>query len=362
MQTNIGVGLIGFGMAGQFFHAPFIHNVKGFSLRKIRTANPDHIQKVKHEYPETEIVDRSESIFEDDDIQLIVIASSNTSHFELAKKALESGKNVVVDKPFTISTLEADELIVLAKEKGLLLSVYQNRRWSSDFKTLQSVIEKGLVGHVVELEMNYDRFRNELKSNAWREKNLPGSGILYDLGAHLIDEALVLFGRPKYIWADLAIQRKDAQAVDYFNIILKYSSGLRVKLGAGMLKAQPRPHYILNGEIGSYVKNSMDIQEDDLKAGKRPFNTLDWGQEPTSMHGKLVYYKEGERNELSFPSIAGDYTGFYQNIYDTLQKKAALKVQPEEARNVIRIIEMAMESNQERKEIEIKYSSHNIKY
>ncbi|PZP47372.1 MAG: oxidoreductase [Pseudopedobacter saltans] len=362
MQTNIGVGLIGFGMAGQLFHAPFIRNVNGFSLRKIRTANPEHIQKAKHEYPESEVVSTSESIFEDVDIQLVVIASANTSHFELAKKALEAGKNVVVDKPFTITTSEADELIILAKEKELLLSVYQNRRWSSDFKTLQSVVEKGLVGHIVELEMHYDRFRNQLKSNAWREKNLPGSGILYDLGAHLIDEALVLFGRPKYIWADLAIQRKDAQTIDYFNIILKYSSGLRVKLGAGMLKAQPRPHYILNGDIGSYVKSSMDIQEEHLKAGKRPTDTLDWGQEFASMYGKLVRYENDEMNETAFPSIAGDYTGFYQNIYDTLQQKAALKVQPEEARNVIRIIEMAIESSQERKEVEIKYSSHNIKY
>ncbi|WP_447641766.1 MULTISPECIES: Gfo/Idh/MocA family oxidoreductase [Chitinophagaceae] len=362
MSMSIGVGLIGFGMAGEIFHAPFIRNVEGFSLRKIRTANPEYVQKARHEYPDVEIVDKSGSIFDDANIQLVVIATSNTSHYELAKDALVKGKNVVVDKPFAITTEEADELIVLAKEKGLLLSVYQNRRWSSDFKTLQSIVEKGLVGRVVEAEMYYDRFRNELKHNAWREKNLPGSGILYDLGAHLIDEALILFGRPKYIWADLAIQRKDAQAVDYFNIILKYSSGLRVKLGAGMLKAQPRPHYILNGEQGSYVKDSMDPQENELKAGKRPSSSIDWGKETPAMYGKLVYLQEGSLKEMQIPSISGDYTGFYQNIYDTLHKKAALKVQPEEGRNIIRIIEMAIESNEQRCEIEIQYQSNNIKY
>lgn len=265
MAIQYGVGLIGFGTAGQFFHAPFIDNVDGFTIRKIKTSDPEKIQKAKHEYPGAEVVATNESILEDNNIQLVVIATSNTSHYALAKEALEKGKNVVVDKPFTITTAEADELIVLAKEKELLLSVYQNRRWSSDFKTLRSVVEKGLVGRVVELEMYYDRFRNQLKDNAWREKNLPGSGIWYDLGAHLLDEALVLFGRPKYVWADLAAQRKDSQAIDYFNVILKYSSGLRVKLGGGMLKAQPRPHYILNGEEGAYVKNSMDIQENDLK-------------------------------------------------------------------------------------------------
>lgn len=362
MHINIGVGLIGFGMAGEFFHAPFIRNVDGFSLRKIRTANPEHIHKVRHQYPDVEVVDKSESILDDANIQLVIIATSNSSHYELAKKALLSGKNVVVDKPFTITTEEADELIVLAKEKNLLLSVYQNRRWSSDFKTLQSVIEKGLVGRVVELEIYFDRFRNQLKDNAWREKNVPGSGILYDLGAHLIDEALVLFGRPKYVWADLAMQRKDSQAVDYFNLILKYSSGLRVKLGAGMLKAIPRPHYHLNGENGSFIKNSMDPQENDLKAGKRPFNSIDWGKETVGMYGKAAYLQDGELKEMQIPSIAGNYTGFYQNIYDTLQNKAALKVQPEEARNVIRIIEMAIESNELRKEVDIKYSSNNIKY
>ena len=362
MDTKIGVGIIGFGMAGELFHAPFVSAVGGFCIRKISTANPGHIQKAKHQYPDVEIVDNSDSILENDGIHLVIIATSNTSHYGLAKKALEAGKNVVVDKPFTVTTEEADELIVLAKEQRLLLSVYQNRRWSSDFKTLQSVIEKGLVGRIVELQMHFDRFRNQLIGNAWREKNMPGSGILYDLGAHLVDEALVLFGRPKYVWADLAMQRKDSQAVDYFDVILRYSSGLRVKLGAGMLKAQPRPHYILNGEHGSYVKNSMDPQEKDLKAGKRPIDTLDWGMESVSMYGKLVYVQDGETKEMQIPSIAGDYTGFYQNIYDTLQKKAALKVQPEDARNVIRIIEMAIESNALRKEIEIKYSSNNIKY
>ncbi|MFT4203550.1 MAG: oxidoreductase [Chitinophagaceae bacterium] len=362
MDTNIGVGLIGFGMAGELFHAPFIHNVEGFSLRKIRTANPENIRKAQHQYPDAEVVGDSEFIFQDDGLQLVVIATSNTSHFELAKKALETGKNVVVDKPFTITTEEADELIALAKEKDLLLSVYQNRRWSSDFKTLQSVVEKRFVGRVVELEMHYDRFRNQLKGNAWREENLPGSGILYDLGAHLIDEALVLFGRPKYVWADLAMQRKGSQAVDYFNLILKYASGLRVKLGAGMLKAIPRPHYILNGENGSYVKSSMDIQEDDLKAGKRPIDTIDWGKEPAAFYGKLRYLQDGELKESIFPSVPGDYTGFYQNIYDTLRQKAALKVKPEEARNIIRIIELAMESNASGREVEIGYSKNDIKY
>ena len=349
-------------MAGRYFHAPFIRNVEGLNLCKIRTANPEHIHTAKHEYPDAEIVDNSKQIFEDDDIQLVVIATSNTSHFSLAKEALQHNKHVVVDKPFTISSCEAEELIVLAEEKGLLLSVYQNRRWSSDFKTLQAVIESGLVGRVVELEIYFDRFRNTLKNNAWREKDIPGSGILYDLGAHLIDQALILFGRPKSLFADLAKQRQGSEAVDYFNILLKYSSGLRVRLGAGMLKAIARPHYILNGDKGSFVKMDMDIQENDLKAGKRPVDTLDWGNEPTNMYGSLRFMDGEHWKEMKFPSIAGDYTGFYQNIYDTLQQKAVLKVQPEEARNVIRLIELAIDSHNNKQEVDINYNISNIKY
>ncbi|MEP6584782.1 MAG: Gfo/Idh/MocA family oxidoreductase, partial [Ginsengibacter sp.] len=195
-MDTINVGLIGFGVGGQTFHAPVLTSVKGLELVKIRAAKPEQIAAATTKYPDAEIVDTSDGILEDKNIDLVVITTPNTSHYPLAKQALLAGKHVVVDKPFTIDTKEADELIALAASSNRVLSVYHSRRFDSDFFTLQKIIKDGLLGDIVEFENRYDRFRNYLKPNAWREDDGPGTGILYDLGSHLIDQVQTLFGLP----------------------------------------------------------------------------------------------------------------------------------------------------------------------
>ena len=215
MDKKINVGLIGYGMSGQVFHAPMITSIDGLHLVKIRETKAPNIELANDRYPTAVIVNDSEDIFNDENIDLIVIATPNQAHYPLAKKALEHGKHVVIDKPFTITTEEADELIHLSQNTNLKLSVFQNRRWDSDFRTVQKLIQEKTLGEIAEMEIHFDRFRPNLKGNAWREENIPGSGVLYDLGSHLIDQSLVLFGRPNSIHAD---------AVSYTHLTLPTTS------------------------------------------------------------------------------------------------------------------------------------------
>ncbi len=246
MDKIVNVGLIGFGIGGQVFHAPLISCVKGLHLKKIRAVKEEQRSIASSKNPDAELVVTPEEIFDDPSIELVVISTPNTSHYALAKAALLAGKNVVLDKPFTINTADADDLIALSIKENKLLTVYHNRRFDSDFTTLQKVIKSDLLGRLVEFESRYDRFRNYSRPGAWREEEKPGSGILYDLGSHLIDQALVLFGLPEAVTADLRIQRLDARVVDNFELILHYK-GLKVTLKAGMLVKESLPRFVLFG-------------------------------------------------------------------------------------------------------------------
>jgi len=348
MAKTIQVGLIGFGMAGRVFHAPIISSVEGLQLTMIRETKAPNISIIKNNYPQVTIVNDAEAIFENEAIDLVVIATPNTSHFSLAKEALSAGKAVVVDKPFTITTAEADELISLAEKQHLLLSVYHNRRFDSTTKTAKKVIDSGVLGTLVEYEVHYDRFRNTLRKDAWREEALPGSGILYDLGAHLIDQAQYFFGLPQAVYADVRIQRKDAKATDHFEVVLHYNH-LKVTLKAGMLVRETGPHMVLYGDKGSFVKYGMDVQEEALKAGLSPKDIPNWGEEPAELWGTL----NTDFNNLhvigKVESERGDYSGYYANIYKAMIGEEQLLVTPETARNTIRIIEVAMESSEEKR-------------
>lgn len=268
-MNKIRVGLIGFGAGGQIFHAPVLSAVTGLELATIRAARPEQIYAVKEKYPAAAVVATAEEIFNDSTIDLIVITTPNTSHHSLAVQALEAGKHVVVDKPFTIYSKDADELIEIAEKKNLVLSVYHSRRFDSDFFTVKKLIESGMLGELVEIESRYDRFRNYLKTNSWREEEVPGAGILYDLGSHLIDQAQSLFGLPEAITADLRMQRTGGKAVDNFEVIMHYP-GLKVTLKAGMLVREPLPRFMLFGIEGTFVKYGLDVQEEALKAGFTP--------------------------------------------------------------------------------------------
>ncbi|UJH92615.1 Gfo/Idh/MocA family oxidoreductase [Antarcticibacterium sp. 1MA-6-2] len=253
----------------------------------------------------------------------------------------------MVEKPFTPTSAEANELIGLAKEKDLILSIHHNRRWDSDFLTVRKLLQEKKLGSVVEYEAHFDRFRTEIKSGWKEEQENPGSGILYDLGSHLIDQALVLFGLPKAVYADIRIQRDGATVPDNFELLLYYS-GLKVTLKAGMLVKEKGPTFIIHGTKGSFVKYGDDPQEEKMKEGLKPKDIQDWGKEPENIFGTLNTVEE----KTKVPSEEGAYIKFYENIYRAITENEELKVKPEQARDVIKVIETALKSQAEGRKIE----------
>jgi predicted dehydrogenase len=347
MNKTINVGLIGFGMAGRIFHAPTISCVPGLHLKKIRETKPDKIALIKSRYPAAEIVKDSKEILSDKEIDLVIVATPNFTHFEIAKEALSAGKNVVIDKPFCITTAEADELIELAGQQNKLLTAYQNRRWDSDFKTVQKVVESGLLGKLAECEIHYDRFRNFLRPDTWKEESKPGTGLLFDLGSHIIDQALVLFGVPETVTAFLRTQRSDTKIVDNFELVLSYPQ-VKATLKSGFLVKEPLPKYILLGNNGSFVKYGLDVQEEALDAGLIP-GSPNWGEEPEAIWGTINTEYNGVEVRGKVKSEKGNYTGYYQNVYKALTGEEELAVKPGQARNTVKVIELAIQSSEQKK-------------
>ncbi|MBS4538623.1 Gfo/Idh/MocA family oxidoreductase [Clostridium sp. D2Q-11] len=348
-MQKINVAIIGFGLSGRAFHAPIIHSMDKFNLKKIYTKNQSSKELINDLYNSVEVVEDTSLIFEDETIDLVVIATPNTLHFELAKESLISGKHVIVEKPFTVTSKEADHLIEIAKREERVISVYQNRRFDSDFKTIQKILDKGWLGNLVEYEAHFDRFRNYFK-DAWKEKDLPGSGIVYDLGSHLIDQALCLFGLPNEIYGDIRNQRKGARVEDNFEIILYYNE-LKVTLKAGMLVKEDLPRYILLGDKGSFIKSGMDVQEGHLREGKLPFKEVNWGIEEERKWGIINSTIDGINVRGKVESEKGDYREYYNNIYDAIVNDKPLLVTAEDGRNIIKVIELAMESNIKRRRV-----------
>jgi len=262
MTDTLRVGLVGYGFASKTFHSPLISGTPGLELAVVSSSDAS---KVHADWPNVTVVDSAEKIFSDPTIDLVVIPTPNTTHFPLAQQALEAGKHVIVDKPFTVTLGEARSLNVLAQEKGKVLSVFHNRRWDSDFLTVKTLINEGTLGDVVYFESHYDRFKPQVQAR-WRENDELGSGIWYDLGSHLLDQALVLFGMPDTLQADLAVVRPGGKAVDYFNTVLTYGRR-RVVLHSTVYASAETARFIVQGEKGSFVKFGLDTQEDSLKAG-----------------------------------------------------------------------------------------------
>ncbi len=353
MTSNIRTGIIGYGLSGRVFHAPFIDVVEGYELTKISTANPERIALAKKRYPTTEIVPSGKEIIEDPDIDLVLVTSPNTDHFRWAKEALLAGKHTVVEKPFTIDVAEADELIDISKKKSKILTVYHNRRFTSDTKTIKKLLDSELLGEIVDYESHFDRFRPQPRpGGAWREEALPGSGIFYDLGSHLIDQALWFFGMPKAVTAEINKQRPWAQTDDHFDVRLHYPT-FTATLKAGMICRIPGPTYMLHGRNGSFVKYGLDVQEATLDGGAKPIGS-NWGREPKEIWGTLNVEYKGVKIQGKIESEHGDYREYFINLRDTIRGKAELAVKPEEAREVMRIIELAFQSNNEKRTIEIK--------
>jgi predicted dehydrogenase len=336
----IGVGLVGYGMASKVFHAPVIEAVPALRLRKIVERRGVE-SRGRHAGAET--VREFDEVLRDDGIELVVVATPNDSHFDLARRALSAGKHVVVEKPFTNTSAEARGLAELARGQNRLISAHHNRRWDGDFMTARKILEGGLLGRLVEYESHFDRYRSEPRPGAWREAEGPGGGVLYDLGSHLIDQALVLFGLPDEITADVRTRREFAKAADSFDVRLGYDR-LSVTLKATMLAREPGPRFTLHGTEGSFVKHGLDPQEDALKLGGSPASE-GWGEEPEERWGVVNTRAGGVHLRGRVETLAGDYAAYYRNVADAIRGRAELTVRPEEAADTIRVIELALESS-----------------
>ncbi|WP_449556186.1 oxidoreductase [Huaxiibacter chinensis] len=340
MNETIRVAIIGYGYASKTFHAPLIAGTPGLELCAVSSSDAS---KVHQDWPTVNVVSEPKHLFNDPNIDLIVIPTPNDTHFPLAKAALEAGKHVVVDKPFTVTLSQARELDGLAKSLGRLLSVFHNRRWDSDFLTLKALIGEGALGEVAYFESHFDRFRPQVK-NRWREQPGPGSGIWYDLAPHLLDQAVHLFGLPVSMTVDLAQLRPGAQATDYFHAILSYPQR-RVVLHGTLLAAAESARYIVHGSRGSYVKYGLDPQEDRLKNGDR-LPQEDWGYDMRD--GILTRVDGDELTEESWLTLPGNYPAYYAAIRDALNGSGENPVPASQAIQIMELIELGMESARHR--------------
>ena len=341
----INTAICSFGMSGWVFHAPFITSHPGFNFYAVWERSKNLAQE---KYPGVKTYRTLEEMLADDAIELVVVNTPSVTHFDYAKQALLAGKHVIVEKPFTNTVAEAEELIALAAKQNKKLSVYQNRRWDSDFKTVQKVVEQKLLGEVVEAEIHFDRFNEALSYKLHKETPGPGAGILYDLGPHLIDQALQLFGMPEAVFADATNLRPISKVDDYIELILFYHN-LRVRLKSGYLVRELLAGYIFHGTKGSFIKPRADVQEVDLQKGK-DLTDADWGNEPEAGKGLLHTDKDGQniiREYIS--SEKGNYMDYYNGIYDALRNNKPLPVTAEEGLNVIRVIETALTSVAEKR-------------
>lgn len=325
---------MGYGLSGATFHAPLLSVEPAFTLSAIATRNAAAVASA---WPDARVVS-VEAMLADPELDLIIVATPNDSHGPLAERALLAGKHVVVEKPFTLDSAEAVRLGTLARERGRCLAVFHNRRWDGDFLTVRQLLEQGRLGRLYSFESHFDRYRPQVKKR-WKEEEGPGSGTLWDLGAHLVDQALQLFGMPDSVSADVGRQRPEAKAVDWFHLVLRYGE-LRVILRSGSVVHEPWPRFVLHGEADAYVKYGLDPQEDQLKAGLRP-GMAGWGAEPAERHGRLS--RGG-----TVPTLLGAYEQFYRQLATAMAGQGPVPVTAESAGQVIQVLEAALHRGTER--------------
>ncbi|MBV9987278.1 MAG: Gfo/Idh/MocA family oxidoreductase [Chitinophagaceae bacterium] len=339
----IKTAVLSFGLSGKAFHAPFIHLHKGFQLYGIweRTRSDS-----AGFYPEARIYRSLDEVLNDPAVELVVVNTPTATHFDYARRALEAGKHLVVEKAFTSTLEEAYALKKLAEQKKLKLSVFQNRRWDSDFKTVAKVIKQGLLGEIVEAEIHFDRFKDELSPKPHKEIPGPGAGILNDLSPHLIDQSICLFGMPVSVFADLRITRPNSKVDDYFEILLYYPT-LRVRLKAGYQVREPLPAYSIFGRKGSFLKSRGDVQEAELIRNSKP-NLEDWGTERETEQGLLHTEISGKTVREKIPTLQGNYYDYYDGVYQALRNNKPMPVTADDGIRVMQIIDAAVRSNAER--------------
>jgi len=310
-----------------------------------------HGSLARETYPKVRVARSLDELLSDKTIGLCVVATPNESHFELTRACLLAGRDVVVDKPFTPTMAEAQTLVELAAKHKRLLTVYQDRRWDGVFRTVRKLMDAGTLGDIVEYESRFDRFRLEAKENAWRERaDQPAAGVLWDLGPHPIDQALVLFGEPQTITATMFLQRTTSVIDDAFDVCMDYPR-LRATLKARIIAYGLSPHLLIHGTKGSFLKFGMDPQEERLRTGNFPRGTnwpADWGTEPEAAWGTLSLVGQPPKK---VKTEAGDYRGFYANVRDAIEKGALLDVSPEHALRVMRAVLLAHKSSRERRTV-----------
>jgi len=336
----LNVGLIGFGLSGRYFHSPFLTTNAGFKLKTVVERSKNEAQEFD---PSIENARSVDELLSDPSIDLVFICTPNDTHFPYAMDALENGKHVVIEKPFSATEEEAKQLIAVAEEKGLILTAYQNRRWDSDFLTIKKLIEEDKLGDIVEYECRYDRFRPVVPTESWKEKSVPVGGNLYNLGPHLIDQALVLFGEPLTVTAEIRSVRPNSEIDDYFDVRLGYADKL-VIVKSSLMVYENFLRYHLHGTKGSFIKGGLDPQEETLRKNILP-TEKPWGVEPEDRWGKL--YSEAFTGIIE--SEPGDYAPFYQNVYDAIVHGAELAVKPSEILRTTRVIDLAFQSSKENK-------------
>jgi scyllo-inositol 2-dehydrogenase (NADP+) len=337
------VGIVGFGLSGQVFHAPFIEASPDFNLHTIVSRNDLAVAK----YPSANVISSFDDLLTLSEIDLVIICSPNSLHFSQARAALQAGKHVIVEKPFTVSSDEAKTLISIAHDTGKKIFPFHNRRWDSDFLTLKHIISEGRLGKVLEFESRFDRFTPEISRAAWRYHQQAGGGTLFDLGIHLIDQAVSLFGSPDGVFARLFNQREGSITDDSFDLKLIYPS-LNVTLKASVFTKEPGPRFQVHGTKGSFVKYGSDSQEAQLRLGKIP-GSKGYGKEPVNQRGILNTVLQGKEFRGRVASKPGNYMEFFNNVYSVLIHGASAIVNPEDALLNIRIIEAARTSEKEQR-------------
>lgn len=342
-MEKIKVGIASYGMSGSVFHAPFIHNHPGFDLYAIVQRSAD---TALTRYPDIKLMRSYDELLADPKIELVVVNTPDVTHYEFVKQAILAGKHVVVEKPFVFHVSEGEELIQLAKEHSRTLCVYQNRRWDGDFMTVKQIVSSGVLGNAVEFQSAYQRYRNHIQPGTWKEKADKRVGLTYNLGSHMLDQAVVLFGVPQGVYADISKMREGTQVDDYYHIQLIYPD-VKVTLRAGYLMREETPRYYIHGTKGSFVKYGLDPQEEELKKGIPPTSS-DWGAEPESQYGLLNTEIDGLHFRGKIETIPGNYMHFYDDVYHALVSGKEAETDASKVLPVIRIIEAAFESNEKK--------------
>ena len=346
-MQKIKTALLSYGMSGKVFHAPFLDLHPGFELLGSWERTKKLIQE---DYPTVKSYPSIDALLADD-VDLVIVNTPVGTHYEYAKKVLLAGKHAVVEKAFTTTVAEAEELASIAKEKGLKLAVFQNRRWDSDFKTVQKVITDGVLGDLVEAEFHFDRYNPILSPKAHKETVNDGAGILKDLGPHLIDQAVLLFGSPKSVFSDIRYTRENTLVDDWIDLLLIYED-FRVRLKASFFVREPNPAYIIHGKKGSFLKPRGDVQEDELKIGKKP-NLESWGTELDEFEGLLHTEIDGKPVREKIKTLQGNYFEYFNGVYEAIANNKPEPVTAEDGVKVMQIIEAAIASNQHKKIIDL---------